>query len=305
MKDFLALLISAAFMQTAATADAKLNVVATTPDLAAIAREVGGDVVEITTLAKPTEDPHFVDAKPSFIVKLNRANALIEGGAELEAGWLQPLLNGSRNPRIAVGGPGRIVCTQGVALLEVPTTLDRSKGDIHASGNPHYLTDPENAKIVAKHICEAFCKLDDKLCDQFQANLQRFSRRFEERAAEWQRSLAPFAGKSIVSYHNMWPYFARRFGLKADLFLEPKPGIPPTPAHLAGVIALMKAEQIRVVIVEPFQNRRTAEKVAAETGAVVVDVTQYPGGIKGTEGGYIELMDYLVRSIATALERTK
>ncbi|HKS37588.1 MAG TPA: metal ABC transporter substrate-binding protein [Verrucomicrobiae bacterium] len=287
----------------APTAGAKLNVVATTPDLAAIAREVGGDVVEITTLAKPTEDPHFVDARPSFIVKLNRADALIEGGAELEAGWLQPLLSGSRNPKIAVGAPGRIVCAQGVTLLEVPTALDRSKGDIHASGNPHYMTDPENAKIVAKHICEAFCRLDNKLCDRFQANLQKLSRRFEQKEAEWQRMLAPSAGKSIVSYHNMWPYFARHFRLKADLFLEPKPGIPPTPTHLAGVIARMKAEQIRVVIVEPFQNRRTAEKVAAETGAVVVDVTQYPGGVKGTEGGYIELMDYLVRSLARALEQ--
>lgn len=302
MKLFLALVISVALTLTVAAASAKLNVVATTPDLAAIAREVGGDVVEITTLAKPTEDPHFVDARPSFIVKLNRADALIEGGAELEAGWLQPLLNGSRNPKIAAGAPGRIICARGITMLEVPTTLDRSKGDIHAAGNPHYLTDPENAKIVAGHICEAFCKLDDRLCDQFQANLQKFSGRFEEKAAEWQTLLAPFAGKSIVSYHNMWPYFARRFGLKADLFLEPKPGIPPTPTHLAGVIARMKAEQIRVIIVEPFQNRRTAEKVAAETGAVVVDVTQYPGGIKGTEGGYIELMDYLVRSLAKALE---
>jgi len=302
MKLFLALLPSAVLTLTAA-AGAKLNVVATTPDLAAIAHEVGGDLVAITTLAKPTEDPHFVDAKPSFIVKLNRADALIEGGVELEAGWLQPLLNGSRNPKIAVGGPGRIVCAQGITMLEVPTTLDRSKGDIHATGNPHYMTDPENAKIVAKHICEAFCKLDDKLCDQFQANLQKFSRRLEEKAAEWQRLLAPFAGKSIVSYHNMWPYFARRFALKADLFLEPKPGIPPTPAHLAGVIARMKAEKTRVVIVEPFQNRRTAEKVAAETGAVVVDVTQYPGGVKGTEAGYLELMDYLVGSLAKALEQ--
>src|SRR5258706_3644101 len=146
---FIHTLLPAAFLVCAGPLAGKLNVVATTPDFGAIAREIGGDKIDLTTLAKPTEDPHFVDAKPSFIVKLNRADALIEGGAELELGWLPPLLEGARNPKLEAGKPGRISCVQGVSLLEVPTTLDRSKGDVHAAGNPHYTTDPANAKIIA------------------------------------------------------------------------------------------------------------------------------------------------------------
>jgi zinc/manganese transport system substrate-binding protein len=283
------------------TAKAKLNVVATTPDFGSIAREIGGDKVDITTLTRPTEDPHFVDARPSFIVKLNHADVLIEGGAELEIGWLPPLLEGARNPKLEPGAPGRVACSQGIQLLEVPGTLDRSKGDIHAAGNPHYMIDPVNAKIVAEHIADSFCQVDSKSCDAYRANLKKFSDQLDAKLADWQKILAPFKGRRIVAYHNIWPYFAQRFGLKIDVFLEPKPGIPPTPAHLVEVIAKMKAEDIRVVLVEPFQNRRTAERVAEETSAKVVDVTQYPGGVKGTEAGYIQLLDYLVNSLAKAL----
>src|SRR6266496_2794752 len=146
----------------AITSHAKLNVVATTPDLASIAKSIGGENIDLTTLAKPTEDPHFVDAKPSFIVKLNHADVLIEGGAELEIGWLPALLDQSRNTKLAPGAPGHVACAQGVQLLEVPSTLDRSKGDIHAAGNPHFLVDPVNAKTTAQHIADAFCALDSK-----------------------------------------------------------------------------------------------------------------------------------------------
>src|SRR5215831_9606453 len=166
---------------------AKLNVVATTPDFAAIAAAVGGDEVSITTLAKPTEDPHFVDAKPSFIVKLNRADALIEGGADLEIGWLPALLDQARNSKLAPGAPGHIACSKDIQLLEVPATLDRSKGDIHAAGNPHYLTDPQNARIVARNIAEAFSQLDPKAAATFQANLKQFTERLDAKLAEWQK----------------------------------------------------------------------------------------------------------------------
>ncbi len=280
---------------------AKLNVVATTPDLGAIAREVGGNLVEVTSLARPSEDPHFVDPKPSFIVRLNRADALIEGGAELESGWLPPLLANARNAKLTAGAPGRIACAQGVVMLEVPARLDRAHGDIHAMGNPHYMTDPLNARRAAEQICEAFCKLDEGGREQYRANLARFSERLDAKLDEWQKLLAPFTGARVVAYHNTWPYFAQRFGLRIDLFLEPKPGIPPTPANLADVIAKMKAQNIRVIIVEPYQNRRTAQTVAARTGAVVLDFAQYPGGVKGTEAGYIELIDDLVTSLAGAL----
>src|SRR5689334_19455103 len=154
------------------TAQAKLNVVATTPEFGAIAKAIGGDAVDVVTLARPTEDPHFVDAKPSFIVKLNHADALIEGGAELEVGWLPALLDQSRNSKIAPGAPGHIACAQGIRLLEIPSTLDRSRGDIHAAGNPHYLMDPMNSKIVAQHIADAFSALDEKSSPAFRANLK-------------------------------------------------------------------------------------------------------------------------------------
>src|SRR5213594_5025563 len=158
-------LVVCALIFLAPVALAKVEVVATTPDFGSIATEIGGSRASVTTLAKPTEDPHFVDAKPSFIVKLNRADVVVEGGAELEIGWLPALLDQSRNEKLAAGGPGHVSCVQGIQLLEVPATLDRSKGDIHAAGNPHYLVDPLNAKIAAQHIAEAFCAQDEKSCD--------------------------------------------------------------------------------------------------------------------------------------------
>ena len=289
----------------AASAQAKLNVVATTADLGAIAREIGGDAITLTTLAKPTEDPHFVDAKPSFIVKLNRADVVIEGGAELEIGWLPALLDQSRNEKLAAGAPGHVICSKGVPLMDVPATLDRSRGDIHAAGNPHYLIAPSNAKIVAQNIADALAEVDAKNAETYRANLKKFTAALDVKMAEWQQTLAPFAGASIVAYHDSWPYFARDFGFKIDLFLEPKPGIPPTPAHLAEVIFKMKSEKARVIIVDPYLNRRTAETVARDTGAAVVDVTQFPGGLKGTDGGYIQLEDYLVNTLAKALTENK
>ena len=301
MKHLLQSVLVAALLGGAGTAQAKLNVVCTTPDIASIVEAVGGTQVKITTLARPTEDPHFVDAKPSFIVKLNRADVLVDGGAELEIGWLPPLLQGARNEKIQSGQPGRILANQGITMLEVPTTLDRSLGDIHAAGNPHFLVDPDNAKIVAHHIAEAFCALDAADCATYQANLKNFLAAVDAKMVEWEKQLAPFKGQHVVAYHNSWVYFAKRFGLNVDLFLEPKPGIPPSPAHLAFVIGKMKEEKARVIIVDPYLNRRTAETVARDTNATVVDVAQFPGAIKGTEGGYIALMDYLVNSLSTAL----
>jgi zinc/manganese transport system substrate-binding protein len=287
----------------AVSALAKLNVVATTPDIASIAKEIGGDHIDLTTLAKPTEDPHFVDAKPSFIVKLNRADVLLEGGAELEIGWLPALLDQARNSKLATSG--HIKCSDGVQLLEVPSTLDRSKGDIHAAGNPHFLVDPVNARIAAQHIADALCGLDGKSADAYRANLKKFTDALDTKIAEWQKIMAPYKGQQIVAYHNSWLYFGKRFGLVIDLFLEPKPGVPPTPTHLAEVIIKMRTENVHVIIVDPYLNRRTAETVASKTSATVVDVTQFPGGIKGTEGGYIQLLDYLVNSVAHALAGSK
>jgi ABC-type Zn uptake system ZnuABC Zn-binding protein ZnuA len=282
---------------------AKLNVVATTPDLGSIAKEIGGNHIELSTLAKPTEDPHFVDAKPSFIVKLNHADLLIEGGAELEIGWLPALLDQARNPKIMPGAPGHVACSQGINLLEIPSSLDRSRGDIHAAGNPHYMVDPLNAKIVASHITDAFCAHDAQSCDAYRANLKKFNDAIDSKMKQWEQQMAPFKGQQVAAYHNSWVYFGNRFGLKIDLFLEPKPGVPPTPTHLAEVITKMREDKVRAIIVDPYLNRRTAETVAEKTGATVVDVSQFPGGIKGTEGGYIPLMDKIIISIAQAMKK--
>lgn len=286
-------------------AQAALNVVATTGDLGAIAHEIGGDAITLTTLAKPTEDPHFVDAKPSFIVKLNRADAVIEGGAELEIGWLPALLDQARNEKVVAGAPGHINGCKGLALMDVPATLDRSRGDIHAAGNPHYVIAPSNARVVAQNIADGLSELDPAHAGVYHDNLKKFTTALDAKLVEWRQALAPFQGQSVVAYHDSWPYFAREYGLKIDLFLEPKPGIPPSPAHLAEVIGRMKESGAHVIIVDPYLNRRTAETVARNTGATVLDVTQFPGGLKGTEGGYIQLQDYLVNHLAAALAEKK
>lgn len=298
---FFCLLTLASWLPMAALA--KLNVVATTPDFGVLAQEIGGQRVTVTTLAKPTEDPHFVDPKPSFIVKLSRADALLEGGAELEIGWLPPLLQGARNNKLAPGQPGRIVCSEGIEMLEVPAELDRSHGDIHSLGNPHFLPDPLNGRIVAGHLCEAFSKLDPAGQETFRANLRQFEERLDSKMAEWQKLLAPHRQQRVVAYHDYWIYFARRFGLRIDLFLEPKPGIPPSPAHLAEVVTQMKNEHIRVILVQPYVSRKTAETAARLAGGMVVEMDPFPGA--GQSGGedYISWVDGLVRTLAKALEQ--
>jgi zinc/manganese transport system substrate-binding protein len=303
MKLIFALLLSLGC--SCAIAQAKLNVVVTTADLAAIAREIGGEHIELTTLARPTEDPHFVDPKPSFMVKLNHADALIQGGAELEIGWLPPLVQGARNSKIAPGGAGNINANTGVEMLDVPSQLDRSKGDIHAAGNPHYLVDPMNAKIAARNIANGFSKLDPGAAAAYQANYDRFASTLDAKLSEWLKKLAAAKGESVVAYHDSWTYFANRFGFKINLFLEPKPGIPPTPTHLAEVIGGMKEQHAHVILVDFYLDSRTAETVASRADATVVAVSQFPGAIKGTEQGYVALLDYLVDSIAKAFAAHK
>jgi zinc/manganese transport system substrate-binding protein len=286
-------------------ASATVRVVATTPEYGAIAATIGGDKVAVTNLAKSTEDPHFVDAKPSHIVTLNRADLLIEGGADLEVGWLPPLLEGARNAKIAAGAPGHLKGSEGVSLIDVPATLDRSQGDVHAAGNPHFMMDPGDARIVAGHIAEALCVVDAPSCPLFRENLKTFDAKLDAKVKEWDAALAPFKGTPIVTYHPTWKYFAARFGLVSDLYLEPKPGIPPSPPHLAEVIQKMTADHIRVILVEPFQSRKTAEAVAARTGATVIDVCQFPGGLPGTANDYIALMDADVKAIVAGLSAKK
>ena len=293
-----------AIAASGASASAQIRVVATTPDLASVAREIGGDKVSVVALAKPTEDPHYVDAKPSHIVTLNRADALIEGGAELELGWLPPLLENSRNSRISAGAPGRIVASEGIKLLEIPTSFDRSKGDVHSLGNPHFMIDPVNVRIIARNIANHLAQIDPKNAATYNGNLGRFNAKLDTKFAEWQKELAPYRGARIVTYHKDFIYLAERFGLTIVDELEPKPGIAPSPAHLAEVIIKMKATNAKVILVQPFQNRRTAETVARQTGAAVLDVPQQPGAAPNTTS-YFDLMDSLVHTLAAGLGAQK
>jgi zinc/manganese transport system substrate-binding protein len=308
MKTLSFLLIAATALpgprETARTPVAPISVVATTPDLASIAREIGGNAVDVKALAKPTEDAHFVDAKPSHIVTLNRASVLIEGGAELELGWLPPLLESARNSKIASGAPGRIVASQGIKMLEIPATFDRSKGDVHALGNPHYLIDPLNAKIVAANITQHLALVAPASAETFREHLRTFEATVDSRLAEWTRQLAPFKGAKIVTYHKDFVYLADRFGLEVIGTLEPKPGIAPSPAHLATVISTMRSQNAKVILVQPYQNRKTAETVARQTGAIVLDMPQQPGAAKDT-GTYFTMMDHLVHTLVNGLQGAK
>src|SRR6478752_3750109 len=294
-------LILTAILGCALHSHAKIKVVATLPDLGALAREIGGDKVEVGVLAKPTEDSHFVDARPSFVVQLRDADVLIDGGAELEIGWLPPLLQNARNPKIDVGKPGRVEASQGIRLMNVPTSATRAAGDVHALGNPHFVVDPIIAKTVAQHIAQAFSAIDAPNAAFYDANYKKFEATINAKLQEWGAAMLPFKGQNVVAYHDSWPYFAHRLGLNIDTFLEPKPGIPPSPSHLAEVIDKMKAQKTKAIIIEPFHDRKIAEKVAGATGAKVVEFAEYPGGLPGTDT-YVKLMDALVARLSAALK---
>src|SRR3989440_10803507 len=242
-------LLLSSILLFAFAAQAKLNVVATLPDFGSLAREIGGDKIDIIVLAKATEDPHFVDARPSFVVSLRNADVLIDGGAELEIGWLPPLLQNARNSRLEVGKPGRVQASQGIRLMGVPQTLTRAAGDVHALGNPHFSCDPIIAKAIAQHIAQSFSALDAANAAAYDANYKKFETAINAKLQEWGTAMLPFKGQNVVAYHDSWVYFAHRFGLNIDTFLEPKPGIPPSPSHLAEVIDKMKAQKIKAIIV--------------------------------------------------------
>src|SRR5213592_4157720 len=294
-------LILSTILACALSAQAKLNVVATLPDFGSLAREVGGDKIDIVVLAKATEDPHFVDARPSFVVSLRNVDVLIDGGAELELGWLPPLLQNARNPKIEIGKPGRVQASQGIHLMNVPTNVTRAAGDVHALGNPHFAADPIIAKAIAQHIAQSFSALDPANAAFYEANYKKFEGTINGKLQEWGAAMSPFKGQPVAAYHESWVYFAHRFGINIDVFLEPKPGIPPSPSHLTEVIGQMKSHQIKAIIVEPYHDRRIAEKVARSTDAKVVDFSQFPGGIPVTDS-YVGVIDVLVSRLADALK---
>lgn len=286
-------------------ADAALNVVTTLPDYAAIAQEIGGDRIKVTSLAKGTEDPHFVDAKPSFIRLLNQADALIEGGAELELGWLPPLVNNARNARILGDAPGHIIAARGIRLLDQPTgPVDRSQGDVHPAGNPHFNLDPANGKIIAATLADALTRLDSGGTGLFQSNLQRFNERLDAKLAEWTRALAPFRGTKVITYHKSFDYLLERFDFELVGTIEPKPGLEPSPTHINALIPRAREAGVKLILVEPNRGRRTPQRVADAIGARLV---MLPILVHGAEPAtnYVALFDHVVRQLTQALKESK
>jgi zinc/manganese transport system substrate-binding protein len=283
----------------------KLYVITTTSDIAAIAREVGGDKVEVESLALGTQDPHFVDPKPSFIVKLNRADLYIKRGLDIEVGWAPVLEKGARNANVLYGGNGYVDASAGVAPLEIPAgVLSRALGDVHPYGNPHYQLDPANGKIIAGNIVEGLARVDAADRAYFEERLAEFSRRLDEKLAGWLQALGPYRGAKIVTYHKSWDYFAQRFGLDIIGTMEPKPGVAPSPAHLAQLITLMQAQHCTLLIKEPFYPENLTRVVAEKTGATVLVLPESPGGVPGTDD-YFSFIDYIVKQVATALAGAK
>ena len=280
----------------------KIHVVTTLTDLADFARNVGGDFVEVRSLATGVEDTHGVPMKPSFVPLLNRADLVVLVGFDCEHAFLPALLEASRNPRIQPGHQVYMDCSKGVTPVDVPKSTDHSEGDVHPYGNPHYLLDPVLAKIAVQNICAALVAVAPEHAADFAKNRDAYLATLDAKIAGWQSELAPFKGTKFVSYHEHWPYFAARFGLVYFGTIELKPGIDPTPRHIEELISSMKSEHVPLVVREPQFPEKVPALIAKETGATLVKLPVMPGGVPDT-ATYIAEMDYIVNTIATALKK--
>jgi len=278
----------------------KLNVVTATEDAASITREVGGDRVEVTSIGKGYQDPHFIEPKPNLMLVLNRADLLLYVGLELEIGWLPPLVLGSRNPRIQPGELGNLDCSRAIPVLDVPTTkVDRSMGDIHPQGNPHYWLPPGNAKIIAREIAQRLEELDPEGRGDYEKNLAAFNARVDAKARQWESATRKLRGARIATYHKSWSYVSQWLGLEEIGYVEPKPGIPPDPQHLARLIALMKEKQAKLLLMEDFYNRSVASLVAQKAGAKLLVLPTDVGSTPEIKD-WFTLADAVVRTLSSS-----
>jgi ABC-type Zn uptake system ZnuABC Zn-binding protein ZnuA len=284
-------------------AQAQLRVVTTTEDLASLTREVGGDRVSVTAIAKGYQDPHFVDPKPSFILAVNRAQLLIAVGRELEVSWLPSLVTSGRNAQVQPGARGYLDASAGVRILDIPTgQITRAMGDVHPLGNPHYWLDPGNGRIIARAIRDKLSELDPGGRTVFEQRYADFDRRLAEAEKRWDAAMAPYKGTKIVTYHRSWPNFMERFGLDVMGYVEPKPGIPPSPSHTIELVAAMRAGGVKVIVVEPYFDKRTPQSIASQVGGLVVELAPSVGGLPGTDD-YLALFDHNVRVLTEALRK--
>jgi ABC-type Zn uptake system ZnuABC Zn-binding protein ZnuA len=280
----------------------KLNVITATTDMAALAQEVGGDHISVESLAKGYQDPHFVEPKPSFLLKLRQADLLIVVGLQLEIGWLPPLINQCGNARIQVGAAGYLDASQFAEILEIPTgVVTRAMGDVHPLGNPHYWLDPDNGRRIARGFAQKLGELDPGDNAYFQQRFQDFDKRLTAAEQKWDAEMAPYRGRKLVTYHNSFPNFAKHFHLDVIGYVEPRPGIPPTPSHTIELIGLMKRENCKLVLVEPYFDLKTPNSIGAATGAKVVVYLPSVGGEKQVTN-YFELFDYDIGLITKAFQ---
>jgi zinc/manganese transport system substrate-binding protein len=289
---------------TSAQAQGKLNVMASVEDLASITAEVGGDRIAVESIARGYQDPHFVEAKPSFILKLQRADLLVVVGRELEIGWLPPLIQQSRNAKIQPGAPGYLDASLQAKILEMPTgQVTRAMGDVHPLGNPHYWLDPENGKIIARSVMTKLGELRPNDKAYFEGRYNDFASRLDAAEKRWLAALAPYKGIKVVTYHRSYPNFADRFGLEVVGYVEPRPGIPPTPQHTLDLINEMKRQNIKLVLVEPYFDMKTPNAIGRETGAQVLVLPPSVGGTKELTD-YFKLFDYDVNLLVNAIKQT-
>ena len=280
---------------------AQLRVVTSTTDLHDIARAVGGSRITATHISEGYQDPHFVEAKPSFILELRKADVWAFVGLELEAGWMSLLLDGARNPKVRAGGSGYIDVSQAIPVLDVPTSnVDRSQGDVHARGNPHYWLSPVNGRRIAQLYRDRFSQLDPAGASVYAANTRAFEARLDSAERAWAGLRAQIRGKPVVAWHTSWRYFAEYSGMDIVGFMEPKPGVPPSPSHLAGLIGAMKRTGAKVIVMEPYYDRKMADFVAARTGAKVLVLSPSVGGMKGVTD-YVTLIGGNLAQLAAAV----
>jgi ABC-type Zn uptake system ZnuABC Zn-binding protein ZnuA len=303
MKRTLAFFALAALLMAPSAFAQKLKVVTTLSDLASLTQEVGGDRVEATSIARGYQDPHFVEPKPSFLLLLRNADLLEVIGLELEIGWLPPLLDQSRNPRIQVGSKGYLDVSNGVEILDRPTaSVNRSMGDVHPMGNPHFWLDPANAVRIAIQIEQRLAELRPADAPYFAQRLNAFKIKINDANKRWLAEMAPYRGAKIVTYHNSWPNFAKHFGLNVVGYIEPKPGVPPSPSHSFELVNLMKAQGVKVICMEPYFDQKDPQFIAAKTGAKVVVLYPSVGGAKSGTDDYFQLFDTNIANLTKALK---
>lgn len=284
----------------AGSAGAQLRVVTSTTDLHDIAHEVGGNRITARSISQGYQDPHFVEAKPSFVLQLRNADVWAFVGLDLEIGWMSLLLDGARNPKIRPGARGYVDVSRAIPVIDVPKgPVDRSQGDVHPRGNPHYWLDPDNAKRIAALFQRKFTELDPAGASVYAANARAFNNRLDAAERGWATQRARLRGKPIVAWHTSWKYFADYTGVNIVGFMEPKPGVPPSPAHLAGLVNTMKRTGAKVIIMEPFYDRKMANFVASRTGATVLVLPPSVGAVRGVDD-YIEVMQHNIRRLAEA-----